>query len=226
MRVLDLGRPVGDACPPFIIASLDCRELATLERALEVIDAAADSSVDAIKLARMPWEWSSALFERAHDRRVVMLATAYDESQVERLDWLGASALYLMYDWSDLDLVARAARTGKPLVIQVGTASAEALSEIVAIARANGSGGVAFVQTVIDGEFEGLDRLARLGAVVGIQDRTGGSEIAAEAIARGVAIVEKRMTASELELASVAVVVRDCEERWASLDEGHRFTIN
>ena len=217
---------MGEDHPPFIIASLDCRELATLERALDAIDAAASGSVDAIKFSRMPWDWSTTLFERAEQRGVAMLATAYDESQVARLDWLGAPAFYLMFDWTDLDLVARAARTGKPLVIQVGTASPEELTEILVTARANGDGGVAFVQSVLDRDLEGLDRLARLGAVIGIQDRSTCSEIPAAAITRGAAIVEKRICADALDTDRVARVVRDCEETWAALSDDNRWTSN
>src|SRR6476661_5184702 len=79
---LDFGRPVGEGHPPFIIAALDGRELATIERALAAIDAAADSRCDAIKLARMPWGWSTRLFARAEQRGLVMLATALDEESV------------------------------------------------------------------------------------------------------------------------------------------------
>jgi len=152
MRVLDFGRPFGKDHPPFIIAQLDCRALGTIARALASIDAAADASVDAVKLSRMPWEWARQLFDRAAARGLAALATALDESELERLDWLGAPAFYLVFDWSDLELVARAARTGKPLVLQVGTASPHELAELVETVRANGDGGVALVQSVIKGK--------------------------------------------------------------------------
>src|SRR5512139_3500135 len=157
MRPMEFGRPVGAAHPPFIIAALDCRELKTLDRALTAIDAAAASMVDAIKLDRMPWAWSARLIQRAEARNLTLLATALDEDAVTRLDWLGAAAFYLVFDWSDLDLVAAAARTGKPVVLQVGTASELELAEVVATVHANGSGGIALVQSVIDVDLEGLE---------------------------------------------------------------------
>src|SRR4029079_6079546 len=122
MRPMDFGRPVGAAHPPFIIAALDCRELGTLERAMSAIDTAANSTVDAIKLDRMPWAWSARLIQRAEARSIALFATALDEDAVTRRDWLGASASSLVFDWCALDLVAAAARTGKPVVMQVGTA--------------------------------------------------------------------------------------------------------
>src|SRR5690348_5249978 len=214
MPELDFGRPVGKAHPPFIIAALDCRELATIERALDAIEAAADSRCDAIRLARMPWGWSARLYGRAAQRGIVMLATALDEDAVARLDWLGAPAIYLVYDWSDLELVACAARTGKPLVLQVGTASDAELAEVVETALRNGTGGIALVQSVIDLELDGLDALRRHDAVVGIADRSDGAAIPLAAISRGASIVEKRFTlsaGSELCPVAVGAIVRDCE---------------
>lgn len=229
MRVIDFGRPVGAAHPPFIIAALDCRELGTLERALAAVDVAADSKVDAIKLARMPSGWAPQLFERAERRNLMMLATVLDEEQVSRLDWMGAPAFYLVFDWSDLELVARAASTGKPIVMQVGTASEVELAEVIATARAHGKGGIALVQSVIDVELEGLAALVRHGAVVGIADRSRGAEIPRAAIASGVAIIEKRFVLrgdDALCPQEVGQVVRDCEQLWASLGDDRRWAFN
>lgn len=230
MAHIDFGRPVGVDHPPFIIASLDCRDLGSVERALAAVDAAADSKVDAIKLSRMPWSWSTRLFARSEARNLVMLATALDESAVARFDWLGAPAFYLVYDWSDLELVARAARTGKPIVLQVGTASPVELAEVIETVHQNGSGGIALVQAVIDIELEGLDAIRLHQTVVGISDRSRGAEIPLAAISRGACIVEKRfMLRSESNVLcpiELAGVVRDCEQAWASLGDNRRWVFN
>jgi N-acetylneuraminate synthase len=226
---MDLGRPVGVGHPPFIIAALDCRELGTLERCLAAIDAAADNRVDAIKLARMPWAWSARLIEHAESRSLTLLAPAFDEDAVTRLDWLGAHAFYLVFDWSDLDLVASAARTGKPLVMQVGTASEAELDEVVATVHRNGNGGIALVRSVIDVDLEGLEALGRHGSVVGIADRSAGAAIPLAAIERGASIVEKRFSVRGDAMIcpdEVSAVVRGCEQAWASLGDDRRWTIN
>jgi N-acetylneuraminate synthase len=227
---LEFGRPVGESHPPFIIAAMDCRELGTLEQALAAIDIAARSNVDAIKLARMPIGWSAQLIDRAEARNLTLFAPALDESEVSRLDWLGAGGFYLFFDWSDLDLIARAASTGKPIVLQVGTASPAELAEIVAAVHANGTGGIALVQSVIDLELEGLDALHCHGSVVGIADRSSCSAIPMAAIHRGASIVEKRFSlkpgAAQLCPVEVSAVVRDCEQAWASLGDGRAWTVN
>jgi pseudaminic acid synthase len=231
MRVIDFGRPVGGAHPPFIIAALDCRELGTLERALRAIDAAADGKADAIKLARMPSGWAPQLFERAERRSLMMLATVLDEDQVSRLDWMGAPAFYLVFDWSDLELVARAASTGKPIVMQVGTASPVELAEVVATVHAHGTGGIALVQSVIDVELEGLAALRKMGgAVVGIADRSLTHDIARAAITCGVPIIEKRfvLRAGDDALCpkELGEVVRDCEMAWAARGDNQGWAFN
>jgi sialic acid synthase SpsE len=230
MCAMDLGRPVGETHPPFIIAALDCRELATLDRALAAIDIAAKSNVDAIKLTRMPWAWSAQLIERADHRNLTLFAPALDEAEVARLDWLGAHGFYLVFDWSDLDLVASAARTGKPLLMQVGTASSDELAEIIATAHDNGPGGIALVQSVIDIDLEGLDALRRHGSIVGIADRSQGPAIPTAAISRGACIVEKRFTrrpdGADLCRVELSSVVRECEQAWASLGTGGAWTTN
>lgn len=223
-----MGRPVGRAHPPFIIAALDCRELGTLEFALIAIDSAADSKVDAIKFARMPWAWAAKLIERAEARHVTLLVQALDEDQISRLDWLGACAYYLVFDWCDLDLVATAARTGKPIVMQVGTASEVELAEVVATVHANGNGGIALVQSVIDIGLEGLDGLRRHASVVGIADRSSDPTVAMAAIERGASIVEKRLSlgADGKSFVDIDAVVRDCEQGWASLGDDRGWTVN
>ncbi|HUJ59568.1 MAG TPA: N-acetylneuraminate synthase family protein [Kofleriaceae bacterium] len=230
MVQLDLGRLVGSAHPPFLIAALDCRELATLDHALAALDAAADSRYDAIKPVRMPWAWSPRLFAHADRRALAVLATALDEAAVARLDWLGAPGFYLVYDWSDLELVACAARTGKPIVLQVGTASEGELAEVIETARANGDGGIALVHSALDAQLEGLDALHRHGAVVGISDRSPGTAIPLAAISRGACIVEKRFRlradGDALCKREVASVVRDCEQAWARLGDGRRWAYN
>lgn len=229
MAQIDFGRPVGASHPPFIITSLDCRELRTVQRAMSAIDAAADSNSDAIKLGQLPWAWAAQLFQHAAQRNIVLLATALDETAVARLDWLGAPALYLVYDWSDLELVACAARTGKPIVMQVGTASHVELAEVIETVHQNGMGGIALVQSVIDCGLEGLDELNLHQAVIGVSDRSPGVEIPLAAISRGACIVEKRFSLRPdnmlcpIELSSV---VRDCELAWASRGTDRHWVIN
>src|SRR5580692_5826988 len=101
MAKLEIGRPVGDGHPPFIVAAIDGVELGSLDTVLAAIDGAANSRADAVKLRTLPWAWCVKTFERAEARGLAPLARALDEETVCRLDWCGAPAFALEFDWSD-----------------------------------------------------------------------------------------------------------------------------
>jgi N-acetylneuraminate synthase len=229
---MQLGRPVGIDHPPYLIATFDCRELVDVTRAVAAIDAVADSHCDAIRLTSMPWQWGGACFDRADARGLTLVPTPLDEAALARYDWLGATAFSLVFDWSDLDLVARASRTGKPVIVQRGTASDVELAEVVATAQRNGTGGIALMQCVLDTTLDGLDELHRHQVAVGVLDRSTDASIAIAAISRGASIVEKRLAARGSDPAALAArelgpLVRDCETAWAALARRHRrWTIN
>jgi sialic acid synthase SpsE len=216
--MIEIGRPIGAGHPPFMVAALDGVQLGSLERVLAAIDVAADSHCDAVKLTTLPWSWCAKSFLHAERRGLAPLARAVDETAIARLDWCGAPAFALQFDWSDLDLIACAARTGKPLFVSVGRATDLELEEVVATATANGSGGIALLQP----SGAGLDRIEALlqrHAIVGVTDHTRCPDTARAAVSRGASIVVKKLF--ELPGAGeLASVVRSCEQEWARGNTG------
>ncbi|HEY4056351.1 MAG TPA: N-acetylneuraminate synthase family protein [Kofleriaceae bacterium] len=215
---MQLGRPVGASYPPFIIAAIDCAGVKGVDDVLAAIDAAAEAGFDAVKLATLPWSWYPALFQRADARGLLILPSVGDERSVERLDWLGAHAFEIFFDWADLDLVTAAARTGKPLVLSVANASELQLAEVVARARAEGAPSVAIVQRVIAG-VDALAGRAQHGTVLGISSRPVEPALLREAVTRGACIIEVRLRARRL--VELKTFVRDGEQTWAALGSDH-----
>ena len=211
--MIEVGRPIGAAHPPFIVAALDGTQLGSLDRVLAAIDAAADSHCDAVKLSKLPRSWAARSIQHAEHRGVAPLVRALDEAAIEQLDWCGAPAFALPFDWADLELIACAARTGKPLFVGVGRASDLELEEVVATARANGTGGIA----LLGGGLERMTALRARHAVVGLTDHAG--RTARHAVSLGASIVVVRAS-SEL-----GEVVRACEQEWAS-NTTARWTTN
>lgn len=208
-----------------MIAAVDCTKLGSIELALAAIDAAAASHCDAVKLTSLPWTWCARLYNYADPRGIKLISTVSDERSIERLDWFGAPAFEIFFDWADLDLVAAAARTGKPLVLSVANATEAELAEVVALARREGANGIALVQRVMDGGLATLESLRTHKTIVGISDRSSDSSVLKSAIGSGARIIEKRL-APRLFSTELPKVVRDCELAWAMLGNVREWTTN
>ena len=210
--------------PPFVIAAVDATKLGSIEHAIAAIDAASASGCDAVKLSSLPWTWCARVYNHADPRGIKLFTTVADERSIERLDWMGAPAFEIFFDWSDLDLVACAARTGKPLVLSVANASDADVAEVVALARGEGATNIALVQRVIDGSHLTIESLRRHQVVVGISDRSTEPGVVRSAIQAGARIIEKRLTPTKL--GDLAGMVRECELAWSLLGHPYEWTTN
>jgi len=265
------GRIVAADQPPLIIAELSGNHNGQLERALALIDAAADAGADAVKLqtytadtitidfdgpgfrletglwagrtlhelysqAFTPFEWHEALFERARQRGLICFSSPFDETAVALLESLDAPAFKIAsFEAVDLPLIARAARSGKPLIISTGMTSREEIAAAVETALTAGAGGVALLHCVSDypARFEdaNLAMVARLGqdfgCVVGLSDHTPGTAAAVAAVALGARIIEKHVTlartdggpdaAFSLEPEELSALARDCRNAFQAV---------
>jgi len=215
---MELGRSVGAGHPPFIISTRCTSSLANLEQALAAIDEAADAHCDAIKLGtgtepRLPHVWCSRLFQRAEQRGIALLARPENEIEVTRFDWIGARAYDLSFEVSDLELIATALRTQKPVFLSVGQATHEQLVEIAGMSR-HGYGGIAMIVPLHDArDLERLEAVRTLGVPVGISDAQPHPDLALEGITRGASIVEKR----RVDHSALVHTIRHCELAWSSL---------
>ncbi len=271
--VITIGRPIGAACAPFVIAELSANHLGSLDRALAIVDAAAAAGCDAMKLqtftpasmtlesdrgdfhiadgpwqgrslwdlydeAHTPWEWHEQLFAFGKARGLVVFSTPFDEEAVERLDRLGAPAFKIAsFELVDLELIACAARTDKPLIMSTGMASDAEVAEAIETARTHGNGGIALLHCVSgyptpaeQTNLKRLDALMAYGTVVGISDHSAGAHVPIAAVARGATIVEKHLTLARadggpdagfsLEPHEMVEVVRGCKTAWAALGDG------
>jgi N-acetylneuraminate synthase/N,N'-diacetyllegionaminate synthase len=122
MRITLADREIGDGAPTFVIAEIGSNHDGELERALALVDAAAEAGADAVKfqsfraaglIARrwpenggwkaaeaypvlerleMPAEWHAPLKERARERGVLFMSTPFDEGRAALLAALGVPA--------------------------------------------------------------------------------------------------------------------------------------
>jgi len=188
--------------------------------------------------AHTPFEWHEALFRHARERGLIAFSSPFDETAIELLERLGAPAYKIAsFEAVDLPLIARAAATGKPLIVSTGMTTPAEIAQAVTVARASGPGGVALLHCVSDYparyEAANLRMVARLAedfdCVTGLSDHTPGTAAAVAAIALGAAMVEKHVTlaradggpdaAFSLEPAELKRLVDDCRNAWTALGE-------
>jgi N-acetylneuraminate synthase len=186
--------------------------------------------------AHTPFEWHEALFARGHERGVTVFSTPFDESAVDLLEALGAPAYKIAsFEAIDLPLIARAARTGKPLIISTGMASFSEIEEAVNTARAHGAGGLVLLHCVSSypARFSqaNLATIPHLAAsfecVAGLSDHTPGVAAAVAAVALGACFIEKHFcmsraaggvdSAFSLEPEELRRLVCDCRDAHAAL---------
>ena len=216
MSVFQLGRYLGTGYRPFVMAAMDAAKLVKVEQALEAIDAATDSGLDAVKMRGLPQRWARQLFDYADKRGTVIIPTVSDEATIERLDWFGATAFEIFFDWADLDLVRCAARTTKPLLLSIANASALEIGNVVELSHDEGAGGVALVQRVLDASLglQCLERLRGHDAVMGVSDRWVNPGTVRAAILEGASMIEMRVGPKPT-LDELSGLARSCESAWS-----------
>lgn len=233
-------RRIGPDERPYLIAEMSGNHNQSLDRALAIVDAAAASGADAIKLqtytadtmtldvraegfviddrqslwdgrqlyelyqqAHTPWDWHRPIMERAAQHGLHCFSSPFDETAVDFLDGLGVPAFKIAsFENTDLPLIRKVARTGKPMIISTGMASAAEIDEAVRTARDAGCTQLALLKCTstypATPENTNLRTIPNMretfGCEVGLSDHTMGHGCAVAAVAMGAVLVEKHFT--------------------------------
>lgn len=163
---------------------------------------------DLYREAQTPWEWHAPLRDEAGRLGLHCISTPFDATAVAFLDELDLPALKIAsFELTDLELIACAAATGRPLIVSTGMATEHEIDRAVATARAHGDGGVALLRcnSAYPASADEMDlrtipdMVARWKCPVGLSDHTLGSTASIAAVALGACIVEKHFTISRAE---------------------------
>ncbi len=155
--------------------------------------------------AYTPWEWHAPIFDRCKELGMIGFSTPFDESAVAFLESLDAPVYKIAsFENTDLPLIETAARTGKPIMISTGMASAAELDEAVQTARKNGRGDVILLKCTSsypsDPEESNLRTIPHLedlfDVICGLSDHTPGIGVAMAGVALGACVIEKHFTLS------------------------------
>lgn len=218
---------------PFIVAELSANHNGSINRALRIVDAAADAGADAIKLQTFnpkkmaipgykiksgPWkdrelqdlyreaytpiEWHEQLFEYARSRDLIPFSSPFDDESVDFLETLDCPIYKIAsFELIDIPLIAKVAKTGKPMIMSTGMAELYEIRAAINTARANGCKDLTLLHCVSsypakpeDINLRTMDGLKRFGCKVGLSDHTRGTAVSVAAVARGAEVIEKHLT--------------------------------
>ena len=269
------GRLIGMGHAPFVIAEMSGNHNQSLDRALEIVEAAARAGAHAIKLqtytadtmtldvrggsfeikdtdslwsgknlhdlyklAYTPWDWHKPIMDRARELGLICFSSPFDESAVDFLNDLGAPAFKIAsFENNHLPLIAKAASTGKPLIISTGMASLAELENAVQTARAAGCDELVLLKCTstypASAENTNIQTIPHLrdlfGTEVGLSDHTMGLGVAVASVALGASVIEKHFTLSRadggvdsafsLEPNELHALVTESERAWKALGQ-------
>ncbi len=161
---------------------------------------------DLYQEAFTPWEWQPKLKEIADELGMQLFSSAFDDSAVDFLEQMNVPAHKVAsFELVDIGLIEKMARTGKPLIMSTGMASADEISEAVEAARGaapgNGPAQIALLKCTSaypappeEANLRTIPELARrFDCPVGLSDHTMGIAVPVVAVALGARIIEKHL---------------------------------
>ena len=235
-------RGIGRNLPPLIVAEMSGNHNQSLDRALDIVEAAAKTGVHALKIqtytadtmtldlndeafsvndpnsqwagkslyelydeAHTPWEWHKAIFDRANELGILAFSTPFDDTAVDFLESLNVPFYKIAsQENTDINLIQRVARTGKPVIISTGMATLDELTEAVNAARDAGCAELTLLKCTStypaspeNTNFSTIPNMRKLfDCEVGLSDHTMGIGVSVASVSMGATVIEKHFTLS------------------------------
>jgi N-acetylneuraminate synthase len=188
------------------------------------------------KKAQTPWEWHKPIFDRAKQLGMIAFSSPFDETAVDFLETLNVPCYKIAsFENTDIPLIRKVAKTGKPLIISTGMATVAELDESVRAARESGCKDLVLLKctSTYPSSPENTNLLTiqhmreLFGCEIGLSDHTMGIGASIAAVALGATVIEKHFTLDRedggvdstfsLEPNEFANLVIESERAWLAL---------
>lgn len=155
--------------------------------------------------AYTPWSWFKKLKKIADDSGIIFFSTAFDKTSVDFLESLKVPFHKVAsFELVDLPLIHYMGRTGKPIILSTGMATAKEIEEAVSTARRGGTKGIILLKCVSsypakpeNMNLKTINHMSRkFKCPVGLSDHTLGSLASIAAVSTGACLIEKHFTLS------------------------------
>ncbi|MEY3824586.1 MAG: pseudaminic acid synthase [Pseudomonadota bacterium] len=154
------------------------------------------------KEAYTPWEWHKPIFEKAKELGLIAFSTPFDESAVDFLEELNVPAYKIAsFENTDLPLLKKVAKTGKPIIISSGAATISDLDEALRTLRNYDAQVIllkctsTYPSTPENTNLKTIPHMRELFQChIGLSDHTMGIGVSVGAVAFGACVIEKHFT--------------------------------
>lgn len=192
------------------------------------------------KEAYTPWEWHAKIFEHAKKRGLIAFSSPFDDSAVDFLEELNAPMYKIAsFENTNIPLIRKIAKTGKPVIISTGMATAAELDNAVSELRGNGC--EQFVLLKCTSTYPATPDNTNLATIphmhqlvncqIGLSDHTLGIGVGVASVAYGVTVIEKHFTlnradggvdsAFSMEPHEMKLLVEECARAQQAIGEVH-----
>jgi pseudaminic acid synthase len=160
------------------------------------------------QIAHTPWEWHKPIFDRCKELGMIVFSTPFDETAVDFLEKLDTPCYKIAsLELVDLPLIAKAAATGKPMIMSVGGSTLGEINDAVDTARRAGCKDIillkctsAYPTSPRDSNLRTIPHLAAsFNTLVGISDHTLSLGVPIASVALGACVIEKHFVMSRSE---------------------------
>ncbi len=186
--------------------------------------------------AMTPWEWHLPIKERCEKHGMLFFSTPFDFTAVDFLEELNVDFYKIAsFENTDVRLVERVAKTGKPLIISTGMATLAELHDTVEAAKNAGCKELILLKCTSayptppkEANLLTIPHMRQLFDVeVGLSDHTMGVGVSIASVALGATVIEKHFTldraeggvdsAFSMEPAEFKILVEESKKAWEAM---------